>query len=83
MVGPDRTVEKRSQIIENTLEPNPFFMKLRRPKGVGDITDDLGRKPLTGVARRPIVLHGPSLSVRCPSLTMPLPLLSRSYARTM
>jgi hypothetical protein len=32
-------VEKRSQIIENTLEPDPFFMKLRRPKGVGDITE--------------------------------------------
>jgi hypothetical protein len=29
-------VEKRSQVIENTLEPGWFFMKLRRPKGVGD-----------------------------------------------
>jgi hypothetical protein len=35
--------------------------------GPDRITDDLGRKPITGVARRPIVLHGPSLSVRCPS----------------
>jgi hypothetical protein len=29
-------VEKRSQVIENTLEPGSFFMKLRRPEGVGD-----------------------------------------------
>jgi hypothetical protein len=29
-------VEKRSQLIENTLEPGSFFMKLRRPEGVGD-----------------------------------------------
>src|SRR5262249_18412617 len=29
-------VEKRSQIIENTLKPGSFFMKLRRPKGVGE-----------------------------------------------
>jgi len=30
------TVEKRSQVIENTLELGSFFMKLRRPEGVGD-----------------------------------------------
>jgi hypothetical protein len=29
-------VEKRSQLIENTLKPESFFMKLRRPEGVGD-----------------------------------------------
>ena len=36
--GSERTgrVEKRSQVIENTLEPGSFFMKLRRPEGVGD-----------------------------------------------
>jgi hypothetical protein len=29
-------VEKRSQVIENTLELGSVFMKLRRPKGVSD-----------------------------------------------
>ena len=38
-------VEKRSQVIENTLEPGSFFMKLRRPEGVGDKPEatDYGR----------------------------------------
>jgi hypothetical protein len=31
------------------------------------LADDLGRKPIAGVARRPITLHGPSLSVCCRS----------------
>src|SRR5262249_22204340 len=35
--------------------------------GPNRITDDLGRKPIAGVPRRPIALHGPSLSVCCPS----------------
>jgi len=35
--------------------------------GPDRITYDLGRKPIAGVARRPIALHGPSLSVCCPS----------------
>src|SRR5215469_2815706 len=34
--------------------------------GPDRITNDLGRKPIAGVARRPIALHGPSLSVCCP-----------------
>ena len=32
-------VEKRSQVIENTLEPGLFFMKLHRPKGVRDMAE--------------------------------------------
>jgi hypothetical protein len=32
MVG---RVEKRSQVIENTLEPGSFFMKLRAPQALG------------------------------------------------
>ena len=35
--------------------------------GPDRVTDDLGRKPIAGVARRPIALHGPSLSICCPS----------------
>jgi hypothetical protein len=29
------TVEKCSQVIENTLEPGSFFMKLRAPQAAG------------------------------------------------
>jgi hypothetical protein len=35
--------------------------------GPDRVTDDLGRKPIAGVARRPIALHGTSFSVCCPS----------------
>jgi hypothetical protein len=28
-------VEKRSQVIENTLKPGSFFMKLRAPQALG------------------------------------------------
>ena len=35
--------------------------------GPDRVTDDLGRKPIAGVASRPIALHGTSLSVCCPS----------------
>jgi hypothetical protein len=39
------TVEKRPQLIENTLEPGWFFMKLRRPKGVGDNWEVIRAEP--------------------------------------
>lgn len=35
--------------------------------GPDRIADDLGKKPIAGVARRPIAFHGTSLSVCCPS----------------
>ena len=33
MVGPDRRVEKRSQVVENTLEPRSFFHEVAPPEG--------------------------------------------------
>jgi len=40
-------VEKRSQIIENTLEPESFFMKLRAPQALGRQTGSNPEERLT------------------------------------